>query len=212
MLRRLFVMLLLLAPIAAFAGKATEPSDADNAVAAEIKKSFWGNSYLQGSEIDTRVVEGVAYLTGTVWKPIERDLAGEIAKGTKGVRKVKNEIVVKPPQEAVAQPSPDSKQAAGQQRNKFARWADDASTTAAVKTRLLANSSTKGLKINVDTADDVVTLRGEVGSAEERDLAEMIAKNTTDVARVDNQLEIKAAETPATETAGATDDKAKSSR
>jgi len=45
-----------------------------------------------------------------------------------------------------------------------------------------------GLKIDVDTADDVVTLSGRVGSAEESQLAEEIAKNTGDVEGVRNNL------------------------
>lgn len=204
MFNRILVSLALLVALTAsqgaFAGAETQPSNADQLIATEIKKSFRQNSHLKNAEIDTRVLDGVVSLSGTVWKPIERDLAGEIAKGTQGVRKVKNEIVVKAPGAPTAVAATDAGTAPGKKRNAFARWADDASTTAAVKSRLLANRSTKGLKINVDTANDVVTLRGEVGSAEERDLAELIAKNTSDVVRVDNQLKVTA---PAADTAAA---------
>ena len=40
----------------------------------------------------------------------------------------------------------------------------------------------------VDTRGDVVTLSGEVASAEEKQLAEELARNTGDVKQVHNQL------------------------
>ena len=48
----------------------------------------------------------------------------------------------------------------------FPSWLDDATTTAAVKSRLIANSNTKDLQIDVDTRDDVVTLSGRVATGE----------------------------------------------
>lgn len=57
----------------------------------------------------------------------------------------------------------------------FFKWVDDATTTAAVKTRLVGNDNTKGLQIDVDTSSDVVTLSGRVASAQETQLAEEIA-------------------------------------
>ncbi len=63
------------------------------------------------------------------------------------------------------------------------QWADDATTTAEIKTRLLANSNTHGLQINVDTKADVVTLTGKVASTEEAALAEQIASNVESVGR-----------------------------
>jgi hyperosmotically inducible protein len=59
-----------------------------------------------------------------------------------------------------------------------------------VKAKLLANNNTDGLKINVDTNDNVVTLRGTVQSDEIRDLAEALAQNTESVKSVENKLEV----------------------
>jgi osmotically-inducible protein OsmY len=62
-----------------------------------------------------------------------------------------------------------------------------------VKTKLLNNPNTGGLQIDVDTRGDVVTLSGEVGSAEESALAEGLARNTGDVKDVRNQLVVRKA-------------------
>ena len=64
----------------------------------------------------------------------------------------------------------------------------DASITAAVKTKLLGDTKVGGLKIDVDTKDNVVTLTGTVKSAAERDEAIRLAKNTTGVKSVVNKL------------------------
>jgi hyperosmotically inducible periplasmic protein len=64
----------------------------------------------------------------------------------------------------------------------------DASITAAVKTKLLADPKVGGLKIDVDTKDNVVTLRGTVKSIAERDEAIRLAKTTTGVKSVVNNL------------------------
>jgi hyperosmotically inducible protein len=66
----------------------------------------------------------------------------------------------------------------------------DASITAAVKTKLLGDTKVGGLKIDVDTKDNVVTLTGNVKSAAERDEAIRLAKNTTGVKSVVNKLTI----------------------
>ena len=65
---------------------------------------------------------------------------------------------------------------------------DDATTTAAVKSRLIANTNTKCLQIDVDTRNDVVTLSGRVATGEQKELAEQIAGNTRDVDSVRNLL------------------------
>lgn len=66
--------------------------------------------------------------------------------------------------------------------------AADAATTAAVKTKLLADSKVGGLAIDVDTKDNVVTLTGKVRSAAERTEAVRLAKTTTGVKDVVSKL------------------------
>ena len=68
--------------------------------------------------------------------------------------------------------------------------AADAATTAAVKTKLLGDTKTPGLNIDVDTKDNVVTLTGTVKSAEEKAEAIRLAKNTTGVKRVVDKLTV----------------------
>jgi len=67
---------------------------------------------------------------------------------------------------------------------------DDATITARVKTALLNDPATGGLRIDVDTFKGVVTLSGGVKSAAERDTAIAIARKTPGVVDVKSTLQI----------------------
>jgi len=147
----------------------------------KIETAFLLNRYLNPLEIDTRVDQGVAYLSGTVTSNVQRILAGDIAERIEGVVGVENNLFVDPGKPGAADPISYA----------FIQTIDDATTTALVKTQLLANEDTQGLDINVDTENDVVTLTGEVVSEEEKALAEAIAMDTADTRIVINELTIR---------------------
>ncbi len=150
-------------------------------ITGKVETIYLLNAHLNGFTIDTDVKNGAVHLTGKVESSIDRDLAGELAKGVDGVASVDNDLVID------AKARSPVKQGA----HSFADWVDDATTTAEVKSRLLANSNTHGLKIDVDTRQDVVTLKGTVSSAEEKQLAEQLARNSGDVKDVRNLLAVK---------------------
>ena len=66
----------------------------------------------------------------------------------------------------------------------------DAGITTAVKTKLAADDTVKAYQVDVDTADKVVTLRGEVETAAQKEQAVMIARNTDGVRDVIDQLRV----------------------
>lgn len=94
--------------------------------------------------------------------------------------------------QSTAQEAKDKTKAAGQATrdaaNQTGDRAADAAITAAVKTKLLADTKVGGLKINVDTKDNVVTLSGKVHSVAERNEAVRLARTTTGVKKVVNKL------------------------
>lgn len=127
--------------------------------------------------IDTDVKDGVVHLEGEVKSDAEREMAAELAKTVDGVKSVENELEVKNDQPTLAE--------------KFMDGASDAALTTKVKSRLLASQNTSGFAIDVDTDDSIVTLSGEVESDTERELAELIAANTSGVEEVRNNLRIE---------------------
>jgi hyperosmotically inducible periplasmic protein len=66
----------------------------------------------------------------------------------------------------------------------------DAAITTAVKTKLLGDGKTPGLKIDVDTDHGVVTLSGDVPTATERSTAVRLARGTKGVTRVVDKITV----------------------
>lgn len=169
----------------ALADSSTFQGEARDAwITGKIESAYVLNGHLNPFAINTDVQNGVVHLHGTVASDIDRDLAGEIAEGVEGVSEVKNDLEV---DEAKATAAREQRPAG---ERDFGTWVDDATTTAVVKSKLLGNANTEGLKIDVDTNDDVVTLSGRVASDKEKQLAEEIAKNAGDVESVRNNLTV----------------------
>jgi len=68
---------------------------------------------------------------------------------------------------------------------------NDTAITSIIKSKLLGDSRTRGLKIKVATDHGVVTLTGTVVSKAEKLAASQIASQTTNVVSVKNNLIIK---------------------
>jgi hyperosmotically inducible protein len=70
------------------------------------------------------------------------------------------------------------------------RTAEDDAITTKVKAAFIADSTVKAREIDVDTNRGVVTLRGSVASAAERDQAIAIANRTHGVFEVRDELKV----------------------
>ena len=153
----------------------------------KIETAYVLNGHLNPFAITTTVNGGAVHLTGTVKDSIDRDLAGEVAKGVEGVVSVKNDLKVdeRTANEAAAK-------ARKADHRDFGAVVSDATMTARVKSKLIANSNVHAGKIDVDTRDHVVTLSGRVASSSEKALAEQIARNTSEVKNVRNNLVVDA--------------------
>lgn len=73
---------------------------------------------------------------------------------------------------------------------KISEKIDDAVITTSVKTELAKDANLSALKINVDTTQGRVSLKGSAPSREARDHATTLAKNVKGVQSVDNQLKV----------------------
>jgi len=177
---------LLLASSVTFADSSTFTGAAKDAwITGKIETAFVLNGHLNPFAISTSVDSGAVRLTGTVKDSIDRDLAGEVARAVDGVVSVKNDLKVD--QKATNEAAAKAKAQKGDHRD-FGSWVSDATMTARVKSRLIGNSNVHAAKIDVDTKDHIVTLSGRVTSSAEKSLAEQLARNTTEVKTVKNNL------------------------
>lgn len=149
---------------------------------SQIWTAYELSPYLRANDLKVSVDNGTATLTGSVAEEVNKDLANDIAQGVKGITTVNNQIVV---DADYLPPKP------GTERG-FGDAIEDASITAAVKSKLVWSKSTDGMTTNVDTKFGRVTLRGTAQSSAERDLAGRLARNTQGVIAVDNQIKVNA--------------------
>ncbi len=73
------------------------------------------------------------------------------------------------------------------------RGVDDVMLTARIKTRMAADGRISPTRVNVDTVNGAVTLRGEVPTQQEKDAAEQVARAVEGVASVGNQITVNPA-------------------
>ena len=172
-------------PVDQAAAASTSQQLGDARREAQIWTAYAVNPHLKAHELKVEVRAGTATLRGKVDSGAARDLAEQIALGVDGVKKVDNEIAVDSSYEP---PHRD-----GNNRT-FSDKVEDATITASVKSKLLWNTRTDGLDIGVDTVAGKVTLSGAASSAEEKDLAGRLARNTNGVVAVDNRIAVGAGE------------------
>jgi hyperosmotically inducible protein len=79
---------------------------------------------------------------------------------------------------------------------------DDASVTAKIKAKLLADPEVAGLNIDVDTVDGQVTLNGKVASADQKTEAEKLASHTEGVKGITNLIQVVGQPAPVPPTGG----------
>lgn len=157
----------------------------DGWIESKLETALMLNKHLDALNIDISVDKNIATLGGEVNTDIEKELAENIALGIEGIDSVENNIKVTP------KPTTITTQLTTSNRRSFSQYVADVSTTAAIKTELLASKNVEGLEINVDTYNDVVTLSGKVHTEAQKDLAQAIAAKQGDVKNVVNKLEVK---------------------
>lgn len=177
-------------------------SQTDAGVTTSVKSKLAADETVKASQVDVTTQDHVVSLTGSVDSAAAKERALEIARETKGVRTVLDNITVAEPTAPTSgmetpsptdMPSERDQGAKAKAKEKASDAGDvmsDAAITTAVKTKLLGDTKTPGMKIDVDTKDGVVTLTGDVASAAERTNAAKIAQGTKGVKKVVNKLTI----------------------
>tara|TARA_R110000868_G_scaffold91038_1_gene252450 strand:+ start:8599 stop:9435 length:837 start_codon:yes stop_codon:yes gene_type:complete len=189
-----------LAPFSAFAVEGDMSRELSEArQEGSVWTAFALNRHLNPFAIEVDVENGTAKITGTVETSVERDLAEQIALGVDGVNKVDNQLKLDPKFEAKASSEPNMSQ-------RF----EDATLAATVKSKLLWNSNTEGLDIDVDAVNGKVTLNGSAQNPEAKELAGRLAANTDGVREVSNLLSVSKADSTAAQAQNAADDAAAS--
>jgi osmotically-inducible protein OsmY len=163
----------------------------DDKLKLRIEHALQADRSLKSSAISVQSVnQGVVLLGGTA-KTLSAHLrAVEVASGVPGVRRVASEVQ-SPDTLADAEIWRETPKVPSAGAGAF-DTASDIWITSATKMRLLADSQTPALDINVDTVNGVVTLFGIVSSKKAKAAAEADARKVSGVKRVRNELQVVA--------------------
>jgi len=149
----------------------------DAGITTKVKSKLVADDEVKAYQIDVDTKDKIVTLKGQVDTPTAKSRAVEIARTTDGVRDVVDSITMR---SVAAVPEPDAARATF----------SDAQLTAAVKAKLAAEPGVSALRIDVDTRDGVVTLKGRVKTAAEKDQALLIARETNGVRSVEDMLTV----------------------
>ena len=181
-------------------------SQSDAGITTAVKSKLAADDAVKAYRIDVDTKSRVVTLNGQVDTARARARAVELAKATEGVADVVDNLTVvagtTPPgglDDAAMNRARDAARDATTTGDTAKRdntvgtagsSVGDAGLTAKVKAKFLADTSISGLKIDVDTKNDVVTLSGTVPTAAEKRHAVEVARATDGVKSVVDNLKV----------------------
>jgi len=145
----------------------------DTVTTASVKANLIGDPVTKAHQIDVETFKGTVQLNGFVDSAASKQRATEVARNTKGVTAVRNNLTVKT----------DSSSGSD--------VVDDSAITAKVKSALAGDPRTKAHQVNVEVRDGVVQLSGFVDNSEAKSTAEDLARAVDNVKSVDNEIDVK---------------------
>jgi hyperosmotically inducible protein len=163
-------------------------AQSDSGITTSVKTQLVADDLVKARNINVDTKDRVVTLTGTVQSATEEAKALQIARTTKGVTDVVDNITIMVPEPGSA---PTSGRLGETPIETPAAAISDAGITAKVKTSLLADPDVSGLRIDVDTRDRIVTLTGSVSTSAEKARALDLAGRVDHVTRVEDRLTVR---------------------
>jgi hyperosmotically inducible periplasmic protein len=159
---------------------ATACGQTDAGITTAVKGKLAVDDEVKAYQIDVDTRNKIVTLSGSVNSAVAKTRAVELARATDGVTNVVDNLRVTPDVAGDPLTSPV-------ERAMFS----DSALTSAVKAKLLADTTVSGLKIDVDTENQIVSLTGEVRTEAEKEQALKLARETEGVKSVNDRLTIK---------------------
>ena len=155
--------------VAALAIWSVACSQTDAGITTAVKSQLAADDQVKAYQIDVDTRDKIVTLSGAVDTSEAKTRAAEIARSQKGVVDVVDNVTVT---------------AAGPMVMNDA----DANLTAAVNAKLADEATLSERRIDIETLDGVITLRGELRSQAEKDTALRLARETNGVREVQDRL------------------------
>jgi osmotically-inducible protein OsmY len=161
----------LMALLAACGGDETVGEEVTDAwITSKVTANLAADPEVNPFEIDVDTEDGIVRLSGMVETDVQRDEAEQLARRTRGVTGVVNDIELG--------------------EITLEETVDDAWISTTVKSKLTADPEVNPFDIDVDVLEGVVTLTGTVGTDRALRHAEELARRTEGVRDVENLLTV----------------------
>ena len=176
---------------------AREPRMTDSELKNKIETRIKSDAQIHDNDISVSADadKNTATLSGTVESEETRSRVVEMARAAQPGLIVQDKIDVKPRELTRSQYTPEMARTEVERARTHSETVgssvDDAWIHAKIVAQLVGDKDTPERKINVDVSNNVVTLRGTVDSAPQKQEAERIARETDGVKKVVNQLRVK---------------------
>lgn len=164
-------------------------------ITTKIQAKYFADPSVNGRDINVTTTNGVVTLSGRVDSEQAKQQAVAIARDTDGVARVDDRLAVQP-DGAVA----TTGTVRGDTPRTLGEKVDDLRITSTIQSKYFLDDLVKGRRIDVDTRQGVVTLRGDVSNESERSQALLLARNTDGVQRVEDNLTVNPSVTGSTNT------------
>lgn len=150
----------------------------DATITATVKSKLLWSKNTEGLEMDVDTRMGKVTLLGAAENAAAKELAGRMARNTRGVVAVDNQLVVDESKPIAT----DEDEASERETSQVIA---DSWITTKIKSTYMYSSNVESDDITVSTKEGNVTLSGKVGSGAERALATELAQNIRGVKSVD---------------------------
>ena len=167
----------------------------DGELTTQVQARYYADDTVRGRDISVSAENGVVTLRGAVDSEAARDRAVSLARDVQGVSDVRNELRVPTATDtAAAQTGSGAAAEATGTAGRTTESIQPGWVTTKIQAQYFVNAEIKPWNIDVTTNNaGVVTLEGEVDSADDRAEAVRIASATEGVSRVENRLRVKTA-------------------
>jgi len=162
----------------------TANGQTDSNITTIVKGKLAQDPVLRDKDLSVSTDDGVVTVGGKVETQAQADKVVDIAKSVEGVRTVRSHLKTEP-EETASNTSSTSES--------LEQSAKDAGITAKVKLKLAADDHVKASDIDVETNDQIVTLKGNVKTRAEEQRAVRLAHSVDDVRDVVSDLKVKGA-------------------
>ena len=168
--------------------RSDQPID-DSLITTKIKARFLKDKQVRADNVEVKTVNGAVELTGTARSKAKAAHAVTLARQVKGVKSVKNDIEITPPETAArGDKMPDRERVADRRRSD--QPVDDTLITTKVKAKMVEDKQVSATNIHVKTLNGVVELTGTAKSMEESSKAVSLARSIKGVKSVTNNIKI----------------------